>query len=484
LQNGDHSAICEKYISKRKREKLFYKNEQFIEMNMLRNIIKWLVLTGLIMATKGITMGQDKVVDQVVAVVGNNPILKSDIESIVLTKQAQGATTLGDMKCEVLEEVLEQRLLLAEAELDTTIIVTDDKINQYMDRTIQSYIENIGSEKEVEKYFKKPIGAIKSELSENIKEKLKTDQMRDKILQKIKVTPAEVRQYFKQLPQKDIPEIPTQYEYAQITILPNITEQEDLEVKAKLRDFKKRVENGDNFAALAVLYSEDPGSAHVGGEMDYTGRAMLDPAFASEAFSLKPGQVSKVVKSEFGYHIIQLIDRRGEKIKFRHILIKPKIDAAELDKANNRIDSLADFIRKGDIKWDQACYLYSSDKNTRNNGGLVTSQRTGSSKFTVDELDPDVSKVITKINIGETSNPFLTVDDKQRQVYKIVRLIDKTKPHQVNLQSDYQVLSEMKLAKNKENTYQKWIADKQSKTYIHIDDLYANCNFKLKSWKK
>lgn len=451
---------------------------------MPKNKIKYLLLTIIVVLNLQITRGQDKVVDQVIAVVGNNPVLKSDIENMVLAKQAQGMTSMGDMKCEVLEELLEQRLILAEAELDTTIIVTDNQINQYMDRQIQGYIENIGSEKEVEKYFKKPIGVIKSELSEIIKDKLKTEQMQGKILQKIKATPAEVRQYFKQLPQKDIPEIPIQYEYAQITTLPNISEQEDLEVKAKLRDFKKRIENGDNFAALAVLYSEDPGSARNGGEMDYVGRALLDPAFATEAFSLKAGQVSKVVKSEFGYHIIQLIDRKGEKIKCRHILIKPKIEAAELEKAKNRIDSLADYVRKGVLQWEQACYTYSSDKNTRNNGGLVTSQHTGSSKFNVDELDPDVSKIITKMNIGETSNPFLSIDDKQRKVYKIIRLIDKSKPHQVNIQSDYQKLSEMFLGKKKEDAYRKWIADKQSKTYIHLDDSYANCNFKLKSWKK
>jgi peptidyl-prolyl cis-trans isomerase SurA len=453
---------------------------------MIGNRIKYIIilLACILRFSSESVKGQDKVVDQVVAVVGNNPILKSDIETTVLAKQAQGMTTLGDMKCEVLEELLEGRLLLAEADLDTTIIVTDSQINQNMDRRMQYYIENLGSEKEVEKHFNKSIGAIRSEMGEMIKEQLKTEQMQGKILQKIKATPAEVRQFFKQLPQKDIPEIPTQYEYAQITILPNVTEQEDLEVKAKLRDFKKRVENGDNFAALAVLYSEDPGSAKNGGEMDYVGRGMLDPAFATEAFSLKPGQVSKVVKSEFGYHIIQMIDRKGEKIKCRHILIKPKTDPGELEKAKNRIDSLADYIRKGILQWEQACYLYSSDKNTRNNGGLVTSQRNGSSKFRVDELDPDVSKVITKMNIGETSNPFVSVDDKQREVYKIIRLIDKTKPHQVNLQTDYQTLTEMFLAKKKDETYRKWIADKQSKTYIHIDDSYANCNFKLKSWKK
>jgi peptidyl-prolyl cis-trans isomerase SurA len=273
-------------------------------------------------------------------------------------------------------------------------------------------------------------------------------------------------------------------EYAQITVLPIITEKEDLEVKAKLRDFKKRVENGDNFATLAIMYSEDPGSARNGGEMDYVGRAMLDQAFATEAFNLKPNQVSKVVRSEFGYHIIQLIDRKGEKIKCRHILLRPKIDAKELERAKNRIDSIADFVRKGKITWEQATYLYSSDKSTRNNGGLVTSQRTGSSKFEVDELDPDVSKVITVMNIGETSRPFLTMDDKQRQVYKIVKLNNKTSSHTANLQEDYQKISEMFLTKKKEETYRKWIAKQQAKTYIHVDDSYANCNFKLKSWKK
>lgn len=441
-------------------------------------------MSGTVILNFGITKGQDKVVDQIVAVVGSNPILKSDIESTVIQKMASGVTTAGDMKCEVLEELLEQRLLLAEAELDTTIIVSDSQINQNMDRRMQYFLDNFGSEKEVEKFFKKPVGQLRAEMSETIKEQLKTEQMQGKIMQKVSATPAEVRQYFRQLPQKDVPEIPSYFEYAQITVLPKITEQEDLAVKAKLRDFKKRVENGDNFAALAVLYSEDPGSARNGGEMDYLGRAMLDPAFATEAFSLKPGQVSKVVRSEFGYHIIQMIDRKGEKIKCRHILIKPKIEQSELDKAKTRIDSLADFIRKGTLQWDQASFLFSSDKGTRNNGGLVTSGRSGSSKFHVDELDPDVSKIITKMNVGETSDPFLSTDDKQRQIYKIIKLINKTKPHRANLQDDYQSISEMFVGKKKENVYHKWIATQQSKTYIHIDDLYANCNFKSKSWKK
>jgi peptidyl-prolyl cis-trans isomerase SurA len=451
---------------------------------MLRHSIKGFLLAALFLGVVTASSAQDKVVDQIVAIVGSNPILKSDIEAQAIQRQAEGQTTEGDLKCEILESLLEQKLLLAEAELDTNIVVTDNQINSNMDRRMSYFIENIGSEKEVETYFKKSINQLKSEMGEMIKEQLKTEQMQQTITKNVTSTPSEVRNYFRQQPKDQIPMIGSQMEYAQITILPVITEQEDLEVKSKLRDFKRRVEAGENFATLAVMYSEDPGSARNGGEMDYVGRGMLDPAFATEAFNLKVGTVSKVVKSEYGYHIIQLLDRRGEKIKCRHILIRPKIDPLELDKSKNRIDSLASFIEKKSISWEQAAYLYSSDKSTRNNGGLVTSQQTGSSKFLMEELDPAVSKVITDLKVGEVSVPFLAMDDKQRQVYKMVKLLSRSNAHPANLQEDYQFLSEIFIDKKKEKIYREWIAKQQAKTYIHIDDLYSNCNFRLKSWKK
>ena len=291
---------------------------------MLKHLIKSFLLSGIILGSLFVANAQDKVVDQIVAVVGSNPILKSDIESQALQMKVQEVNTEGDIKCEILESLLEQKLLLAEAELDTNIVVTDNQINQQMDQRMKYFIENIGSEKEVEKYFNKPINQLRSEMSEMIKEQLKTEQMHRTITKNVTATPSEVRNYFRQLPKEKIPTIGSQVEYAQITVLPVITEQEDMDVKSRLREFKRRVESGDNFATLAVLYSEDPGSARNGGEMDYVGRAQLDPAFATEAFNLKVGAVSKVVRSEFGYHIIQLLDRKGEKIKVRHILIRPK----------------------------------------------------------------------------------------------------------------------------------------------------------------
>ncbi|MCE1199626.1 MAG: peptidylprolyl isomerase [Marinilabiliales bacterium] len=451
---------------------------------MIKKFRKFYLLAVVMMAVVSVAQAQDKVIDQIVAIVGSNPILKSDIEAQAIDLAAQGQTTEGDMKCEILEKLLEQKLLLAEAELDTNIVVTDNQINQNMDRRMKYFIENIGSEKDVEKYFKKPISQLKSEMSEMIKEQLKTEQMQNTITKNVTATPSEVRNYFRQLPKEKIPQIGSQVEYEQITLLPVITEQEDMDVKSRLREFKRRVENGENFSTLAVLYSEDPGSARNGGEMGYLGRAMLDPAFATEAFNLKVGAVSKVVRSEFGYHIIQMIDKKGEKVNVRHILIRPKIDPKELEKTKNRIDSLSTFVKNKKITWEQAAYLYSSDKNTRNNGGLVTSQKTGSSKFLMDELDPDVSKIITGLKVGEISEPFLSMDDKQRQVYKMIKVLSRSNAHPANLQEDYQYLSEVFLEKKKDETYRKWIAKQQAKTYIHIDEIYSNCNFKLKSWKK
>jgi len=429
--------------------------------------------------------GQDKVIDQIIAVVGKNIILKSDIEQQYLQMQAQGITSDGDMKCEVLEQFLEQKLLLAEAELDTNIVITDNQINQEMDNRMQYFIEHMGSEKEVEKYFNKPIVQVKSDMAEAIRQQLMTQQKQQSIVSDVKVTPTEVRRYYRSLPEDEIPVINQQFEYEQITVTPKISEEEELRVKTRLREFKKRVENGDNFATLAVLYSEGP-SAKDGGELGYMGRAQLDPAYASAAFNLKPGKVSNVVKSEFGYHIIQLIDRKGEKVNTRHIILKPKIDEKELTESSNRLDSVIKYIKNDELKWEQAVYLYSSDKKTRKNNGLVINAFTGSSKFEADQLDPDVSKVLVNLKVGEISEPFISTMDvnNDQKVIKVVRLKSMTERHKANLEDDYQVLSESFLDKKREETFREWISEQQAATYIRIDDSYVNCNFKLKNWIK
>jgi peptidyl-prolyl cis-trans isomerase SurA len=452
---------------------------------MLKNrIVKTFGIILLSVLISGVSFAQDKVVDQIVAIVGSNIVLKSDIEKMYIDQQAQGITSDGDMKCEILENFLVDKLLIAEAELDTLIEVTPSQVNQQMDAQIQTYLAYFGSEDAVENYFKKPITSIKAEMQEVIRNQLLSSQMQQKIVQDVTATPSEVRNFYRNLPENEIPVIPTQFEYAQITMRPEVSLEEENRVKAELRELKQRIENGSSFAAMAVLYSEGP-SANNGGEIGYNGRAELDPEYATAAFNLKKGQVSNVVKSDFGYHIIQLIDRQGEKVNTRHILMKPKVTAGAKEQALERLDSLANLIRKEEIPFAEAARLFSTDKNTRNNGGIAINQNTGSSKFTLEELDGDVSKILTDLKINEISDPFETVDPESRQtVFKIVKLVDKTEGHKANLQNDYQRISDLFLAQKKERALKKWIADKQAETYIRIDDTYANCNFEFNNWIK
>ena len=448
---------------------------------------KIIKLTGLFLAAVLLitsATAQDKVVDQIVAIVGGNIILKSEIERMNMEQQAQGITSEGDMKCEILENFLVDKLLVAEAELDTLIEVTPSQVNQRMDQQLAMYVSYMGSEKAVEDYFKKSFMEIKSEMKEGIRNQLLSQQMREKIVKDVTVTPSEVRYNFRSLKNDEIPTLPTQYEYAQITFQPTIDLEEDNRIKSKLRDIKKRIEDGSSFATMAVLYSED-GSAKDGGVIGYLGRAELDPTYASAAFNLKDDKVSNVVRSAFGYHIIQLVDKKGDKVNTRHILIKPKVSIEAKEMAQSKLDSLANLIRKNEITFEEAATMFSSDKNSRNNAGIVINPNSMSSKFAVEDLDPDVSKIITKMNLNEVSKPFESIDkESQLPVFKIIKLIKKTDAHKANLQNDYQQLAEMYLAKKKETVFNDWIGKQQSETYIRIDQTYSNCNFNFQNWIK
>jgi peptidyl-prolyl cis-trans isomerase SurA len=454
---------------------------------MKTEIYKAMKLTGLFLIAALIAItstAQDKVVDQIVAIVGGNIILKSEIERMNIEQQAQGVTTEGDMKCEILENFLVDKLLVAEAELDTLIEVTPSQVNQRMDQQMAMYISYIGSEKAVEEYFKKSIVEIKAEMREGIRNQLLSQQMREKIVKDVTVTPSEVRYNFRNLKEAEIPTIPTQYEYAQITFQPVIDLEEDNRIKSRLRDIKKRIEDGSSFATMAVLYSECP-SAKDGGVIGYSGRAELDPAYAAVAFNLKDDKISNVVRSAFGYHIIQLVDKKGDKVNTRHVLMKPKISVEAKEVAYNRLDSLAKMIRNNEIQFEEAAQIFSYDKNTRNNSGIVINPNSMSSKFSVEELDPDVSKIITKMNVNEVSAPFESIDrETQLPVFKIIKVLKKIDSHKADLQNDYQKLAEMYLMKKKEGVFNDWISKQQSETYIRIDPTYANCNFNFNNWIK
>ncbi|WP_372772848.1 peptidylprolyl isomerase [Mangrovibacterium sp.] len=449
---------------------------------MFRKVLAALMMIACL--TSGYTLfAQDKIVDQIVAIVGSNIIMKSDIEEMYMNNQAQGVTSDGDMKCEILEDFLVEKLLLAEAELDTNIVITDSQINQQLDQRMQYFVKNLGSEKAVEDYFKKPIIEIKAGLQEVIKNQLMTGQMRGTITNEVTITPAEVRYKVRNTPTEDLPMVEPQVEYAQISIFPPIEIEEENRIKARLREFKKRIEDGENFATLAVLYSEGP-SAPNGGELGYMGRAQLDPSYAAVAFNLRGDRVSNVVKSEFGYHIIQLVDRRGEQVNTRHIILKPKPSVEAMQDASTRLDSLAALIRRNQITFEDAAMRYSADKNSRNGGGIAINPYTMSSKWKNQEIEPEVSKVLDRLKENEISDPFLTIDEKQRSVYMVVKLISRSKAHRANLQDDYQLLGDMYLQKKQDEALNKWIAERQAKTYIRIDDSYVNCNFKFNNWIK
>ncbi len=450
----------------------------------INKVIKATVIMLIIWSTGSNLFAQDRVIDQIVAIVGGNIVLKSDIEKMYMEQQAQGTTSDGDMKCEIFEHILIDKLLIAEAEMDTLIIITDSQVNQQMEAQLQTYVSYFGSEAAVENFWKKPMAEIRSEMRTSVRDYLMSNQMRNKIIQDVTVTPSGVRQFYRNLPQDEVPVIPAQYEYAQIILRPEISLEEENRVKAELRELKNRIEAGSSFAAMAVMYSEGP-SANAGGEIGYLGRAQLDPEYAAAAFNLKGDKISNVVESEFGFHIIQLIDRRGDKVNTRHILMSPKVSPEAKEEAKLRLDSLANLIRKEQISFAEAAGRFSSDRNTVNSGGLVTNPNTMSSKFTVEELEGTVSKILSNLKIGEISDPFETIDPESRQpVYALVRLVDKTESHKANLQDDYQHLSDLFLQKKREERLEKWIASKQEQTYIRIDDTYANCNFEFNNWRK
>ena len=343
----------------------------------------------------------------------------------------------------------------------------------------------------MEEYFNKTSTQIRETLRENARDGLTVQKMQQKLVGDVKVTPAQVRRYFKDLPQDSIPYIPTQVEVQIITLQPKVPIAEIEEVKRRLREYTDRVNKGEiDFSTLARLYSEDKASASQGGEFDFMGRGMLDPAYANVAFSLQdPKKVSKIVESEFGYHIIQLIEKRGDRVKTRHILLRPKVSEKELNEACLRLDSIGDDIRKSKFSFDEAAAVISQDKDTRNNHGIMvnTNQNTGvtTSKFQMQDLPQDVAKVVDKMNVGEISKAFTMINEKDgKEVCAIVKLKAKINGHKATIAEDYQDMKEIVMEKLREDMLHKWILNKQKHTYVRINENWQKCDFKYPGWIK
>lgn len=447
---------------------------------------KFVVLFALLMLTGSVMYGQDHVIDEVVWVVGDEAILKSDVEEARMNAQYEGRKFEGDPYCVIPEELAIQKLYLHQAVLDS-IEVSESEVLQRVEMMTNQYIQMIGSKEKMEEYFNKTATQIREAMRENIKSGLTVQKMQQKLIGDIKVTPAEVRRYFKDLPQDSVPYIPTQVEVQIITLQPKIPLDEIEDVKRRLREYTDRVNKGEmDFSTLALLYSEDKGSAMRGGEIGFKGRGELVPEYANVAFNLQdPKKVSKIVESEFGFHIIQLIEKRGDRINTRHILLKPKVNEKDLTSARARLDSIADDIRKNKFSFDEAASIISHDKDTRNNHGLMPNPQTNTSKFEMQQLPQEIAKVIDGMNVGEISKAFTMVNEKDgKEVCAIVKLKSRINGHKATITDDYQSLKEIVMNKRREEMLEKWIVEKQKHTYVRINDNWKNCSFKYPGWIK
>ena len=447
---------------------------------------KWLPLLLLVLWPCPQAWSQDNVIDEVAWVVGDEAILKSEIEEVRLDALYNRRKFDGDPYCVIPEEIAVQKLFLHQAELDS-IEVSDSEVVQQLDYQLNMYIANIGSMEKMEEYFNKTASQIRETMRENIREGLTVQKMQQKLVGEVKVTPAEVRRYFQQLPQDSIPYIPTKVEVLIITLQPKVPQEEVDDVKRRLREYTERINNGESFAMLARMYSEDLGSARNGGELPFMGRGQLDPAYANVAFNLQdPNKVSKIVESEYGFHIIQLLEKRGERIRTRHILLKPHVPESALLAANARLDSIANDIRNNKFSFESAAAVLSHDKDTRNNHGLLPNPNDGTSKFEMQELPPEIAKVVDKMEVGEISRAFTMIPQETgKEECVIVKLKSRIDGHKATISDDYQNLKDIVLAKRRSEVLDEWIRDKQRTTYVRISDNWrTDCNFKYPGWIK
>ncbi|HYW95499.1 MAG TPA: peptidylprolyl isomerase [Bacteroidales bacterium] len=437
-----------------------------------------------ILASFFITMAasaQPKMIDRVVAIVGDYTILQSDIESQYLQMRAQ-RVPIPDLKCYIFKSFLEQKLMLDQAKIDS-IEVSESTVDAELNNRMQYFINQIGGQDELEAYFGKTILEIKEDFRQSMRDQLITQQMESKITGDIKVTPSEVRRFYNDLDPDSIPTIDAQVEIQQIVAYPSLSEDAIFEVKEKLLELRKRIMEGESFETLAVLYSQGPSAAE-GGDIGWSSRGELDPAYAKAAFALKVGGISKIVKSDFGYHIIQLIGRKDDRVHTRHILMKPKVTPDAREKAISRLDSIITFVRKDSTSFENAARYYSQDKNTAMNDGLVVNPQTGSSKFELKQLDTKEYLVVRDLKVGEISDPYEATDENGKTLYKVVRLKSRTNPHKANLDQDYILIQNMALAKKRQDIIEDWIKTKQDDTYIHIDDSFKDCDFIKNGWLK
>jgi len=425
--------------------------------------------------TVQITAQEDpQVIDEIIAVVGDELVLLSDLEGQKAQYRQQGLGDTPDMECQVFETLLFENLLLHRAKVDS-VVVSEIQVESELDRRIAMFSQQLGGEEALEEFYGKKIAQIRSDFYEVLEEQLLIQTMQQNLTADVRVTPAEIEQYYKDIPQDSIPLIDSQVEVAQILIKPEPSAEEVKAVKDRLRGFKEEVAGGKDFATLAILYSEDPGSATKGGELGLVTRGTMVPAFERVAYNLDEGEVSNVFKTDYGYHLMQMIERKGDYFNARHILISPKLRRDDLQAARKELEDIRVLIDSDSLTFQQAALKFSDDEGSRNNNGIIVNPNTGSLRFDMDELDPQMFLLIDKLEVGAISEPAIMQSQRGEQAYRIVKLRDRSDAHKANLVEDYQLFQNLTKQNLSEEAMGNWTRSNIERTYINIDEDRQGC---------
>tara|TARA_X000000950_G_scaffold42027_3_gene46294 strand:+ start:62778 stop:64094 length:1317 start_codon:yes stop_codon:yes gene_type:complete len=416
-------------------------------------------------------------IDKIIAVVGDEIVLHSDVENQYLQYISQGVTRNEELRCEVLEDLMTQKLLIFSCKQDS-IFVTKEEIEQEVETRVNYYIDQIGSIEKVEQYFEKDIYQIKKVLSELVEDQFLIQRMQSSITKEVKITPFDVNEYYEKMDKSELPLIEDRYKLSQIIIKPKMSEDQINKLTDRLNAFRKRVLNGEDFKVLAALYSDDPGSANNGGEIGFVSRGTFVPEFEKVAFRLKKDEVSEIVKTNFGYHIIQLIERRGDQVNVRHILLKPKYSSTSLQNARLKIDSIYNKIKNNEISFSQAIKSYSDD-DTKNNNGLLINPSNGSSTYTITELGSSIKYLIEGLDENDFTKP-VKVESNEGSIYRILNVVDKISSHTANLDLDYDFFQTQALNFKKQEKLDDWIDKRIKNTYVELKEMDKNCKSRYK----
>lgn len=437
------------------------------------NTRKSIILFVLLLVFNFAANAQDKIADKIIAVLGENIVLQSDIDGQFAQYIAQGYANKPELKCQILESLITQKLLQNQAQLDS-IEVSEGQVEDELNRRLNYFISQIGSQEKLEQFLGKSVIEFKSDLRDDVRSVIMAQNMQSQITRGVTITPNEIKTFYDKIPVDSLPYFNKEVQIAVIVKKPEISLASKTEAKDKLEELRARVAKGEDFATLAILYSQD-GSAKSGGELGFVGRGALVKAFEAVAFKLKPGELSQIVETEFGFHIVQLVERRGEQVNVRHILIKPSTKSSDLKKAKSDLDSLYTLLIANELKFTDAAAKYSDDDATKRNGGMMQNAQDGSTKIPTDQLDPNLFFAIDNLKVGEISQPTLFSLPSGEQAYRVVQFISKTEPHRANLKDDYQKIQQAALSSKQNKTMEDWFDKKRASTFIKISEDFNYC---------